>query len=290
MKRPRGEVPHENISIDEIEVEDKPRKWNKNHIKGLAHEIEDSKGIYYPVIVARIPGKNLVPYFMKDGWGRKRLEAVTSLGWDKIPAVIIPHFETDSDKITEEFVKIIEAKLKGEITDYEIAKAADHFERTYQISASEFGRIMGISMGYCYNLIRRYNNVPDEVRKAWRDQDPLISQDALEKMSHMSVPEALKYWNKRIDIRANPTPLNPSERKRQLIGESKAGKPRRASEAKLMELATAVDKAPLKGSVKDLVMNVIRFSLGNVSNVPGITDYTRLSSEVLDKHADKKSA
>lgn len=292
MKRPRSEVPTEIVSISEIQVEDKPRKWTKHDITLLAREIEAANGLFYPVIIARIPGRSSIPYYMKDGWGRKRLEAVTSLLWTKITAVVLPHFDSPSaDKINEKFVKLIEAKLRNEISDYEIAKSADYFEKTYQISASDFARVIGISMGYCYNLIRRYTNIPEEVRTAWRDKNKLISQFELEKMSHMSEPEALIYWKKRVDISTTLTPFNPHDKKKAIPRSiERNGKSRRASESKLIKLADAVSNAPLKETVRELVMNVIRFSLGSANNVPGITDYTKLSPEIIDKRAEKKSA
>lgn len=291
MKRP-SQIPTEIVSTSQIQVEDKPRKWNKEDIADLAEKIQEAKGLFYPVIIARNSGKkNTIPFYMKDGWGRKRLEAVSALGWDKVTAVIIPHFEhPQSAKITEKLVKTIESRLRNELSDYELAKIADYFERQYQISPGEFARIVGISIGYCYNLIRRYNNIPDEVREAWETKDKLISQIELEKMSHMSSPEALIYWKKRVELRTTPIPFNPNERKRVARIEH-SNKNRRAPESKIVKLADAINDSPLKENIRELCLNIIKFTLGNIDNVPGITDYTKLANDLIDhKIVDKKSA
>lgn len=291
MKRP-SEVQTEVVSTSEIEVEEKPRKWNRNDIAELAEQIQEAKGLFYPVIIARNNGKKNIPYYMKDGWGRKRLEAVAVLGWNKVTAVIIPHFDhPQATKITEKLVRTVESRLRNELSDFELAKVADHFERQYQISPGEFARIVGISIGYCYNLIRRYNNIPDEVRDAWEKKDQLISQIELEKMSHMSTPEALIYWKKRVELRTTPIPFNPNERKRATRIERSSKSLRRAPESKIVKLADAVNNSPLKDNIKELCMNIIKFALGNVDNVPGITDYSKLPPEMIDhRQVEKKTA
>jgi hypothetical protein len=280
MKRPRNEVPTEWIKTTEIAVlDDKPRGGSKE-IDALAREIERQKGIHFPIIVMSVED-GLCPYAIKNGWGRKRLDAICQLKWKEVMVVIMPSFSKKENpiKVASAFASVIEACLHGNLSDYDLARAACEMEDRHKVKGAEFARVLGISQGYTYNLMRWLRHLPKEVLDSWKDGSRLINQTALEHMSHLEKPEALAYFRKLTAMRTIPEPTSPErkEGRRQRLTDRR----KRPSETKLIKLGEAVEESVLKQPVKDLCLHFVRYSMGVVKQIPGITDYKKLDPSLV---------
>lgn len=286
MKRPVNDIPAEPISLALISVEGKAP--GKKEVDTLVEEIEISGGMLYPIIVAKNPpnGKEH-SYRLKHG--RKRYEAAKRLGWKEVKCVVIPPFEAEnSDTIVNKFADLADRLQRKELKDYDIAKAAVEMKDKYDIKGATFAVVLGLSQGYTYNLTRWYSSMPGEIRDAWKNEHPFISQAQLEHMSHMPKGEILNYFEKRQAMLAAPQmPFMPGKRTR---AANAAARARRASEAQLLKLQEALDESPLTDSVKNLCSSIIKFALGASKDVPGITNYQKLPKELLSREALKESS
>lgn len=291
MKRPRSEVPHQVIEIDDIGVEDDKTAGTKQEIASLAEDITEKSGLLYPIVVcvdhkatAREP-----TYKIKNGWGRKRLEAAHQLGWKKITAVVIPPVSgvIRPAEVVDKLARLIEKIQTDAVSDYDIGKVVSDIEENHGFKRSEVARIVGLSLGYMYNLVRWYRNVPVEVRDAWRDDHAYMNQSTLDTMSHMKPSEALLYWKKVVAARSAPTPYSPDGKSN---GESNGTnrKPHKATEKQLFNLIKALTDSPLCDPARKLTIDIAKFSLGILKDVPGITDYRKLDPYLLDKARIKK--
>lgn len=300
-------IPVEIIALDKIEVEGRSG-GGKKEIDSLAEDLK-ANGIIYPVILAvgAAPGlaqernKNTV-YRLKAG--RKRYEAARVLEWDDISAVVIPANECWNEgsasktvALEDKFAKLIEACQHKEMSDYDLAKTAIDLEERFTLKGTDFGRVMGLSQSYTYNLMRWYRESHPEVREAWKEDHNLLNQAELEHMSHMPDKEALAYWHKRIKLNINPEPYMPGRRGHKLMpvngtnnGKLMPVKIRRPTEVQMLKLYDAIEAAPLIAPVKDMMLSLVRFALGTVKNVPGITDYKKLSAIIVDKEAVKEAS
>lgn len=290
MKRPVSEIPAEQIPISQITVDGKAPA--KKEIDALAAEFEASGGMLLAIIVAKNPpppnGKETPSYRLKDG--RKRIEVAKKLGWKEIKAVVIPPFSeyTSADTIVDKFVDLASRLQRREMKDYDIAKAACEMKDRYEIKGATFASVLGLSQGYTYNLTRWFSSMPAEIKDAWKNDHPFISQAELERMSHMPKQEVLGYFEKRQAMRSVPQePFTPGKRNR---AANAAARARRASEAQLLKLQEALDESPLIEPAKSLCTAIIKFALGASKEVPGVTNYQKLPKELLSREALKESA
>jgi hypothetical protein len=288
MMRPTNEVPHHLVSINDIAVDDE-KGGSKKDIQILAEEIEEKEGLHYPIIITNnhMASPKEPPYLIRRGWGLKRLEAAHVLGWKTVPAVIVPPFldKNQPDKIVEKFVDIIERCQRKQMTDFDLGKAACEMERLHNIKPKEFGDVIGLSVGYSYNLNRWYRNNTPEIRKAWEEHHEYLNQTLLDTLSKMTPKEALQHWRKQIDARSNPRPYSPDNKRDERSADRQEKKPKRASVTDLANLAIAIEESPLKDPVKNICSQVVKYALGLTRTVPGITNGKPLHSYVIDKSA-----
>jgi ParB-like nuclease domain len=287
MKRPRSEVPAQIIEIDDIGVEEDKPSGNKKEIADLAKDITEKKGLLYPVIVSVDPDATSrePTYKIRNGWGRKRLEAVHLLGWKTITAVVIPPVAgvLDPDKLIHKLATFIEQIQTDAVSDYDIGKIVSEIEKQHGFKRSEVARIVGLSLGYMYNLVRWYRNVPPEIKDAWKEDHPYMNQSVLDSMSHMKTNDALLHWKKIVAMRSSPVPFSPDGKKTNGDSNGVIRKPHKATETQMINLMKALGEAPLRDTVRTLCCNIVKFALGTLKDVPGITDYRRLDPYLLDK-------
>jgi ParB/RepB/Spo0J family partition protein len=296
MKRPTHNVPAEVLLVDKIIIDHVDEKPLKKEVESLAADLNAS-GMVYPIVVATgtEPGQDIpentkpkdMVYRLKGG--RKRLEAARLLKWEQIKAVVIPSTITNR-ALEDRFCRLIEECQRKELTDFDVAKAGVDIEERHNIKGTEFARVMGLSQGYTYNLMRWYKVLPDEVKEAWKEKHDLINQAELEFMSHLTSKEAIEHWRKRCKAHHNPEPFLPGGPKSNGKHPDNPRRPRtghRATEIQLLKLQDAIVEAPLIMAVKDLLLATLRFALGTTKSVPGITDYKKLPLVLIDKQATK---
>lgn len=290
MRRSTSKIPAEVIPIAKIRIEPDKVKLAKAEIDALATEIKNDEGLLYPIIV-RLNAEDVEkPYFtIKSGWGRKRLEAAKSLGWKEIKAIIVPSFagKSNADKIVERFVSIIQSCQDTKFTDYDIGKAACELEDRYLIKGSTYARVLGISQGYTYNLMRWYRNIPDIVRDAWREKDPFINHTELEHMSQLNRADASSYWKKRHEMGTIQEPFSPLKNGKP--GLRALRKAKRATNDKMIKLVDAIGQSNLRDPIKRLAMDIAKFSMGTVRDVNGITNYNKLDPSMIVSKDSKKN-
>ncbi len=288
MKRPRREVPHLVIEIDEIGVEDDKSAASKKEISDLAKDITEKNGLLYPIVICVDENANpkQPTYKIKNGWGRKRLEAAHLLGWKKITAVVIPPVTgvLKPAEVVDKLANLIQAIQTDAISDYGIGKTVSEIENQHGLKRSEIAKIVGLSLGYMYNLVRWYTHVPTPIKNAWRDDHPYMNQSVLDAMSHMKASDAINHWDKIVAMRSSPTPFSPDGKK--VNGEASNGaprKPHKATETQMVNLMKALNESPLRDPVRKLGLDIAKFALGITKEVPGITDYRKLDPYLLDK-------
>lgn len=278
MKRPVNEVPAEILSLTKIVDPPKTERGTKREIEALADDIRAASGLLFPIIVrASLDPSKSGCYEILDG--KRRYSAAKFLEWRQIKAVVLPAYLTEPAAI-KKFVALVCACQRSQLSDYDIGHAANEVENRWQIRRAQFAEILGISAGYTYNLARWYSKLPEEILSAWKNGDPNLRQVSLERMSHMSHPQALAFFETLKKVRS-PEPFSPGRKPKTIP------KPRRASETDLLKLQEGIEKSPLKPAVRDLLTNVIRYAIGVSREVPGITDYTKLSNEIIATEDDQ---
>jgi ParB/RepB/Spo0J family partition protein len=265
MKRPVSDIPATNVPLNWIVVEEKGKgKIKRSEVEELAEDIRNC-GLTYPVVLA---GDLVEEKKLRIKAGRRRIAAVSLLGWKEIRAIVIP---TEEPSMEARWVELIESIQQNNLTDYDIAETACEMEEKCEVRGNVFARRLGISPGYTYNLMRWFRSIPDEIRDAWKKQHHLLTQVELERFSHMKRAEVMAAWRKRLDLK---TPE----------GHKNGRNPRRASEHQILQLQEAIDRSGLRKPVRELCTNIIRFVLGTTKDVPGITK-GRPSSELVTKRS-----
>jgi ParB/RepB/Spo0J family partition protein len=290
MKRPRSEVPAQVIEIDDIGVEESSgvkKEISKKDISELAKDMTDKKGLLYPIIVCVDPDANSrePTYKIKNGWGRKRLEAAHQLGWKSIAAVVIPPVNgvLEPDLLVQKLATLIEQIQTDAVSDYDIGKIVSDIEKQHGFKRSEVARVVGLSLGYMYNLVRWYRNVPPEIKDAWKEDHAYMNQSVLDAMSHMKPNEAILHWKKVVAMRSSPTPYSPTGKKANGEANGVNRKPHKATETQMINVLKAFAESPLRDPIRKLCSDAVKFCLGTLKDIPGITDYRKLDPYLLDK-------
>jgi len=278
MKRAASDIPAEVILISKIENLPDKTPGDKKDLDTLLESIEQG-GLHHAIIVK--PTKT--GYILEAG--KRRVYCVKKLGWKEIKAIVIDPKNGVPPAATMEIIRLIESFQHGELSGYEIARAANNLEEKHKVSGGDLARQLGLSQGYTYNLMRRWRNVPQQIRDAWKNHHPLLNQDQLEVYSHMPKEEVLLDWQKRLRLKGTSDPFVPGKK-----NGAKKLKPRRASERQIMKLLDAVDESYLIDPVKDLITSVLRFTLGIEKSVSGLTDYKKLPHIIISKEKEKNGS
>jgi hypothetical protein len=282
MKRPKN-VLGEVIQMASINAQDllKEQHPSKKEIDAFA-EILSKNGLIYPVVVReknREPGDPMYGQYTLLA-GRKRFLAAMKLEWPKIKAVTIPAVKKDLEKRVTEMVELCQ---QNKISDYDLGELGNMIDQTLLMA------IFRLSRGYAYNLIRWYKRSIPEVKKSWKNGDPLINQHELEKMIQMTPEEAREYWIKRQATDGfSEEGFQPN--KVQKPKKAKDGPPPRATPDQLWKLIKLLMESPLSQPIKNLCLGIARFSLGWQREVPGIltseaekSDYEKHDPILIEK-------
>lgn len=226
-------------------------------IANLAEDIRDH-GLFHPITVrARSPSD----YVLRAGF--RRFLAVKLLDWKDVQASIIPE---EAPEEIDYWINIQENLEREDLSAFEVAEAAIRMQTLFGRTGSDFARETRRSPSYINNLIRWRKTLPENVISDWRRGHPWLTQDRLEKLSHLAEDEAEAKWQmlrgkKEIAVKAGPT----TERDPSIPA-------KRPSGSRLGDLKSAIEnssriRAP---HVRTLALQIVEFCQGERKEIPGI--------------------
>ena len=148
------------------------------------------------VVVLSMPPGN---YHVRAGF--RRVAAVKKLGWEKIPAIVLP---ADTPQSEEYWTNIIENTAREKLTAYEVACAAKIMRDKFAVSGHSFAQKAGHSSDYIYKLLSCMDKLPPEVLHSWQrgDRVPFEIYYKLSCMTPLEAIKNLRLWmgQHRIDV------------------------------------------------------------------------------------------
>ena len=235
------------------------------------------EGLRTPVtlIEASSPG-GLRPSFFHVRAGFRRVKAVRNLGWQKIPAIVLP---ADMPRSEEYWVNILENTNRDKLGTYELACAARKMRDEFRVSGHDFARKTGHSPDYVYKLLACLDRLPPEVVHSWQrgDRVPFSIYFDLSCMSPVEAIRNLRLWmgQRRIER------VSDAGAERQAAESLRRLQVRRKSSEKLwtvrgvertQRLLMAVKVSGLKEETKEICVKVIEYCLGCRRRIDGIVD------------------
>jgi len=149
----------------------------------------DLEGLRTPITVV----ESLPPghYYVRAGF--RRTQAVRNLGWEKIPAVVLP---ADTPRSEEYWTNILENTNREKLSPYEIACAAKMMRDRFGVAAATFAAKSGHSEGYVSKLLTCIDRLPAEVLHSWRrgDRVPFEIYFKLSCMTPLEAVKNLRLW------------------------------------------------------------------------------------------------
>ena len=196
--------------------------------------------------------------------GFRRYHAAVALGWLKIRAIVLAA-GTDDQEL--HFLNAIENAQRFKLSGFEIASRAQFMRDKYCTDLAEYARRLGLSDSRVQNLVRYLEHLPQDVLKAWRDGDPLLTDHMLGRLAKMPLEEASQFWNawkfRHAESMVKSHSSQSSPRRSQ----------NRPTSAMLSRLwTTARQAAHLDEETQQLVVAIIEFCMGNSAIVPGFFD------------------
>lgn len=178
-----------NIQIDNIVVNNRKRKLNKDKVKELSESFK---------LLGQLESITIKPqngqYVLLAGW--HRLEAAKLLGWDKIDAQLF-----EGNELECELVEIDENLMHNDLT---ILEQGEHLARRQELIGRNVGRYsnsatvaelktmpeiateIGISERSAYNRIKAARNIIPEVKDSIRDTEIANSTTQLLELARLS--------------------------------------------------------------------------------------------------------
>ena len=252
----------------------------------LAQLIESmrTEGIMIPIKVIQDPAHENT-WLIRSGF--RRVKAACLLGWQHIPAIILPD---DLPEDLEYWGHIIENTGRNLYT-YEIAQAAKLMRDEFKIGYKEFALRAGYDDHYIDNLLRAIDRLPPEIVDRWKAREP-IPFEFYYKWSAMTPSEALKSYN--VNAGLHPTltrivdaptrPPTPRERiQYQAMTTSESGLKRMLYAREAMVITKQID--PI---LKEFGLKILDFCMGNRSDIPGVYDHNLKIKEARQRSRRRK--
>jgi ParB/RepB/Spo0J family partition protein len=123
-----------------------------------------SEGLKHPIVVIERGDC----YHVR--WGFRRAKTALKLGWEKIPAIILP---PDTPLTSQYWSNIVENLARSKGSTYELALAAQTMRNKFRVDYREFARRTGYDAKYVDNLLRTIDNLPPELLQKWRERRPI---------------------------------------------------------------------------------------------------------------------
>jgi len=200
--------------------------------------------------------------------GFRRTTAARRLGWQKIPAIVLPH---DTPVVEEYWTNIIENSARQRLSTYEIALSAKTMRDRFGVRPRDFARRAGYSDSYVENLLRCLDRLPEEILQEWRNRAP-IPLDLYVQWSALRPPEAVKmmlaYCGRHKSVTSGWQP--PPEVKEKYFPAKMASQRGLARMTKLrfaLEVARKLDQP-----TREICLQVVDFCTGSRDNVRDVYD------------------
>lgn len=160
-------------------------------------------GLKTPIVVRAGDGETDTQTVFRVRAGFRRLRAVRELGWDRIPAIIIP---CDTPDIEDYWINLSENCQRESITPFEIACQARLLVTKHGATVQDIARRTSLSAPSIADYIRFLQYLPDEIITAWKEGNPLLDRRYLSRLASMAPWAASADWRRRL----NKLPLETS--------------------------------------------------------------------------------
>lgn len=228
-----------------------------------------SEGIRHPIVVVEHGDK----YHVR--WGFRRAKAALKLGWEVIPAIILP---PDTPLPSQYWSNIVENLARSKGSTYELARSAQVMRDKFRVNYREFARRTGYDEKYIDNLLRTIDNLPPELLQKWRERRP-IPVDYFITWAAMQPDEAMHSFNTYVGLhpRASKSPGSPPlppddppRKKRDgapLLMATKTGLKRMDRLRFSVACHREIDEA-----TRSTWLAIVDFCMGQRNDVPGVHD------------------
>jgi ParB/RepB/Spo0J family partition protein len=267
----------ENVRIDRRAASDDPAgaALYTSKILALAEDIQEH-GLFHPLTVRQRALPKAV-YLLRAGF--RRYWAILLLQWGEVQASIIP---PTAPPELDYWINIQENLEREDLGAYEIAEAALRMQRLFGRTGADFAKETKRSPSYVNNLIRWRRTLPQPLLDDWRRGHPNLTQERLEKLSHLNEAEAIATWGMikghikiPVSVPSN-TPVNSDGGSLLSVPDSnslsRAGLPKRPNLARLADLKAAIiNSGKLKNSgTRDLCLQIVEFCEGARKTIPDL--------------------
>jgi ParB/RepB/Spo0J family partition protein len=216
------------------------------------------RGILQPVVVAPMPGR---PGMFSLVAGFRRHRAACTLGWNVIPATILPAGVSDKELL---LINVAENGQRRNLSDFEMATRARQLIMDHGVPLAEVVKAVGLSPGRVNNLVRFLNVLPEDVLRDWRAGHPLMTCRILERMAMLDKEGASAFWaswRQRFEKSTDPANAFPQPRRSF----------NRPGGVQLLRLHAAIEHSPrLSDETRKLCLSIVEFCQGITDEVPGI--------------------
>jgi ParB/RepB/Spo0J family partition protein len=237
-----------------------------------ARRLEESmrvEGIKQPIVVI----EHGDDYHVR--WGFRRAKTARKLGWEAIPAIVLP---PNTPLASQHWSNFIENSARSKLHTYEIARAAKVMRDKFRVNYREFARRTGYDEKYIDNLLRTIDNLPPDLLQKWKERRP-IPVDYFITWAAMRPDEAMQAFNTYVGLhpRASKSPgsltLPPddqSQKKRSdapLLMATKAGLKRMDRLRFSVACHREIDE-----TTRSTWLAIVDFCMGQRNDVPGVHD------------------
>ena len=251
--------------IDDPEFVNLRTKAEESELQLLTESMKH-EGLKVPITLISAFDDDVPPqFFIRAGF--RRTTVARQLGWQKIPAVVLP---ANTPQIEEYWTNIIENSARSRLHTYETAVAAKTMRDKFHVSPVDFARRAGYSDSHVYNLLRCIDRLPQEILDVWKDKSP-IPVDYYIKWSLMEPDEAVKmmlsYAGRNQQLTNGWQPPTNLRRPVALKMASSRGLQRMQRVRFAVEVAQGLDE-----KTRSLCLKLVDYCTGAREDVPGVFD------------------
>jgi ParB/RepB/Spo0J family partition protein len=263
-----GEEITDSLQAMRIPIEQIKDDHNFNNIRQIAdrEKIEKLKediktnGLKTPIVVRASDASLDAETIFWARAGFRRLAAVRELGWDKIPAVVIP---ATAPELDDYWINLSENCQREKVTPYEIACQARILIARYGAHPRDIAKRSGVTEDRLRMWIRFVQNIPDIILEAWKAEHPFLTDRALHKYLTMSPWTATRQW----EVDQGKMPRDPSfilAKRRQLR------KIKVMPFEAMQELHNILGVARVSDEARRLALTCVEICMGARRVIPGV--------------------
>ena len=239
--------------------------WSSNEGQSM-HALQSSmaeEGLKVPVVV--IPAPNGC-FFTRAGF--RRIKCARNLKWAKIPAIVLP---ADTPVEKEYWTNILENATRKNLTSYEASRSAQLMRDKFGVSPAQYAERTGYSEGHVKKLLSCIDRLPDVLVDEWKSGSILTLAEWY-KLSLLEHENAIKYFNRW-------TGKRPRDRLKELEARRQEKQNRKLAPAwyldRLQKLYIGIEGSEVEPKVRQLLLYVVEFAMGQSNKVPGVYDSSK---------------